>query len=53
MQSSEDLLNNVQDTNNAIDFSIKKSVQYHAPKELSGIQAYLLYVVEVDDTLWP
>ena len=45
-------MRNVQDT--AIDFSLKKSVQYHVRKEQCGICAacaYLLDNVEVDDTL--
>ena len=66
MQSTGDLLHNVQDTesitDDAIDFSLKKSVQYHSlkksvqswyhvRKELRGICAFLLDDVEVDDTL--
>ena len=51
MQSAGDLLRDVQDTDDAIDFSLKKSVQYHVRKELRGICAYLLDDVEVDDTL--
>ena len=51
MQSAGDLLSNVQDTDEAIDFSLKKSVQYHVRKERRGIRAYLLDDVEVDDTL--
>ena len=53
MQSAGDLLRNVQDTNEAIDFSLtrKKSVQYHVRKDRRGIRAYLLDNVEVDDTL--
>ena len=51
MQSAGDLLRNVQDTDEAIDFSLKKSVQYHVRKERRGIRAYLLDDVEVDDTL--
>ena len=42
---------NVQDTDDAIDFSLKISVQCHVRKELRGISAYLLDDVEVDDTL--
>ena len=53
MQSAGDLLRNVQNTDEAIDFSLKKSVQYHVRKELRGISAYLLDCVEVDDTLGP
>ena len=48
MQSARDLLHNVQDTDDAIDFSLKKSIQYHVRKELRGIRAYL---VEVDVNL--
>ena len=48
MQSAGDLLRNVQDTDDAIDFSLKKSIQYHVRKELRGIRAYL---VEVDVNL--
>ena len=51
MQSARDLLRNLQDTDDAIDFSLKKSVQYHVRKERHGIRAYLLDDVEVDDTL--
>ena len=53
MQSAGDLLLNVQDTDDAIEFSLKKSVQYHVRKELCGIHAYLLddASVEVDDTV--
>ena len=51
MQSAGDLFRNVQDTDEAIDFSLKKSVQYHVRKERRGIRAYLLDDVEVDDTL--
>ena len=51
MQSAGDLLRNVQDTDEAIDFSLKKSVEYHVRKERRGIRAYLLDDVEVDDTL--
>ena len=51
MKSAGDLLCNVQDTDDATDFSRKKSVQYHVRKELRGIRAYLLDDVEVDDTL--
>ena len=50
MQCAGDLLRSVQDTNDAIVFSIKKSVQYHVRKELRGIRAYLLDDLEVDDT---
>ena len=38
-------------SNDAIDFSLKKSVQYHVRKELCGISAYFLDDVEVDDNL--
>ena len=38
-------------SDDAIDFSLKKSVRYHVRKELRGIRAYLLDDVEVDDTL--
>ena len=38
-------------SNDAIDFSLKKSVQYHVRKELRGIRTYLFDDVEVDDTL--
>ena len=48
LQSAWDLLRNVQDTDDAIDFSLKKSIQYHVRKELRGIRAYL---VEVDVNL--
>ena len=51
MQSAGVMLLNVQDTNDTIDFSLKKSVQYHVRKELCRIRAYLLDEVEVDDTL--
>ena len=51
MPSAGDLLLNNQDTNNSIDFSLKKPVQYHARKELCGILAYLLDEVVVDDIL--
>ena len=51
VQSAGDLMCNVQDTNDTIDFSLKESVQYHARKELRGIRAYLPDEVEVDDTL--
>ena len=51
MQSSGDFLRNLQDTEDAIDFSLKKSVQYHVRKELRGIRAYLSDDVEVDDTV--
>ena len=37
MQSAGDLLHNLQDTDEAIDFSLKKSVQYHVQKERRGI----------------
>ena len=50
LQSAGDLLFNVQDTIDAIDF--KRSIQYHVRKELRGIRAAcLLDDVEVDDTL--
>ena len=51
MQSTGDLLRNVQDANDAIDFSLKKSIQYHVRKEQCGIRAYLLDDVGVDDIL--
>ena len=51
MQSAGDLLLNVQDTDDAIDFSLKKSDQYRARKERRGIRSYLLDDVEVDNTL--
>ena len=51
MQSAGDFLRNLQDTEDAIDFSLKKSVQYHVRKELRGIRAYLSDDVEVDDTV--
>ena len=47
MQSSGDLLSIVQDTDEAIDFSLKKSVQYHVRKERLGIRAYLLVSTRV------
>ena len=50
MQSAGHLLRIVQD-DDTIDFSLKKSVQYHVRKELRGIRTYLLDDVEVDDTL--
>ena len=51
MQSAGDLLRNVQDTDDTIDFSLKKFVQYHVRKERRGIHACLLDDVEVDYTL--
>ena len=51
MLSAGDLLRNILDTDDAIDFSLKKSVKYHVRKELRGIRAYLLDDVEVDDIL--
>ena len=45
MQSAGDLFRNVQDTDEAIDFSLKKSVQYHVRKERRGIRAYLLTIL--------
>ena len=44
-------MRNLQDTEDAIDYSLKKSVQYHVRKELRGISAYLSDDVEVDDTV--
>ena len=51
MHSPGDLLRNVQNTDDAIHFSLRKSVQYHVRKERRGIRAYLFDDVEVDDTL--
>ena len=53
MQSAGDLLHNVPNTNDTINFSeaLKKSVQYHVWEELQGILAYLLDKVEINDTL--
>ena len=51
MQSAGGLLRNAQDTDDAIDFSLKKSFQYHVRKERRSIRAYLLDDVKVDDTL--
>ena len=51
MQSSGDLLRNVQDTSDTLHFSLKKSVQNHLRKERRGIRAYLLDEVEVGANL--
>ena len=53
VQSAEDMLRNVQDTNDAIDFSLKKSVQIHVRKERTRICAHLLDDVEIDVTPGP
>ena len=42
MQSAGDLLRNIQDTNDTIEFSLKNSIQYHVQKKQRGIRAYLL-----------
>ena len=51
MQSAGDLLRNVQDNEERIDFKLKKSVQYHISKERRGLRAYLLDAVEMDNTI--
>ena len=48
MQSAGGFLLNVQDANNTINCSLKKSVQYHVLKEQHRINSYLLDYVEVD-----
>ena len=41
MQSAGGLLQNIQDTKDSIEFSIKNFVQYHVQKKQRGIRAYL------------
>ena len=51
IQSSCDLLHNVEDTDDTVNYSLKKSIQYHVSQELLWISAFLLEDVEVDDNL--
>ena len=45
MQSAGDLLHNNQDTNDAINFSLKKSVQYHVWKSIeeSALTCWMMW----------